>query len=104
LESTLKIICHEQKWPFDETDTAKNLLDVVFKHGLVSKHLQNAFGGLRAILENAVPTTRNRMSGHGAGVTPVAIPAHLAGYVLHITASSILFLVEAEKELSTGRR
>jgi hypothetical protein len=28
-ESTLKIICKKQKWPFKDTDTAKALIDVV---------------------------------------------------------------------------
>jgi len=44
-------------------------------------------------------TVRNRQSGHGAGLTPRTIPRQLAAYVLHLTASSILFLVESEKAL-----
>jgi hypothetical protein len=99
LESTLKVICTRRKWAFDEKHTAKNLLDVVFAHELMPNHLESTFGGLRAVLENAVPTTRNRMSAHGAGVTPKDIPPYVAGYVLHVTASSILFLVEADKQL-----
>jgi hypothetical protein len=99
LESTLKVICAKQKWPFNDTDTAKKLLGVIFDNGLIPKDLENAFAGLRAVLENAVPTTRNRMSGHGAGAKPKSIPAYLAAYVLHVTASSILFLTEAEKQL-----
>jgi len=102
LESTLKVICHTREWPYDQKDTAKRLLDTVFQNGLIPEHLQSTFGGLRAILENAVPTTRNRMSGHGAGVKPIEIPSHLASYVLHVTAASIVMLVEAEKQLEKG--
>ena len=98
-ESTLKVICKHQRWPFKETDTAKTLLDAVFKNGLVPEYLQGKFAGLRSVLEGAIPTARSRESAHGAGEAPKRVPRHLASYVLHLTASSVLFLVEAEKVL-----
>jgi hypothetical protein len=100
LESTLKVICQTRRWPFKETDTAKTLLDIVFANNLIPDYMQSQFGGLRSVLESGVPTTRSRESAHGAGATPRAIPAHLAAYVLHQTAASILFLAEAEKQLA----
>lgn len=96
LESTLKVICKGRKWAYKDTDTAKPLLDVVFTHGLIPGYLEGKFTALRQVLESGVPTTRNRESGHGAGSAPKQVPKHLAGYVLHLTASSILFLAESD--------
>ena len=99
-ESTLKVICQAQRWQFEETDTAKTLLDVAFAKNLIPPYMQSQFGGLRSILESGVPTTRSRTSAHGSGAVPKVVPPHLAGYVLHLTASSIVFLAEAEKQLT----
>jgi hypothetical protein len=99
LESVLKVICAKRKWPYKETDAAKALLDIVFAQGLVPSYQQSGFAGLRSLLESGVPTTRSRTSAHGTGAAPKKIPLHLAAFVLHQTASSILFLVEAEKAL-----
>lgn len=99
LESTLKVICKKRGWAFKETDTAKALLDTVFANRLVPEFLQGEFTALRAAIESGVPTTRNRTSGHGAGSVPKTVPPHLASYILHLTAASILFLTDAEKHL-----
>ena len=98
-ESTMKAICDRRKWPYGANDTAKPLIDVLFKHKLVPDYLQSEFSALRTVLESGVPTLRNRTSGHGQGTTPVELPAYLASYVLHLTASTILFLCEADKNL-----
>jgi Domain of unknown function (DUF7014)/AbiJ N-terminal domain 4 len=97
LESTLKIICKLRKWPYRETDTAKTLIDVVFANHLVPDWLQSEFSSLRSTLESGVPTGRNRSSGHGQGAAPREVPAHLAAYILHMTATAIVFLVESHK-------
>jgi hypothetical protein len=98
-ESTLKVICRTQSWPFDDRATAKALLDIVFERGLIRAYLQSEFSGLRAMLESGVPTVRSRMSAHGTGAEPKPVPAHLAGFVLDMAASSIVFLLEAESQL-----
>ena len=95
LESTLKVICTRKEWSFSERDTASKLIQIVFGHGLIPNYLQSQFNGLRTILEGGVPTIRNRDSGHGTGTTPRQVPAHLAAYSLHLTASAIVFLAEA---------
>jgi hypothetical protein len=100
LESTLKGICKKRGWAYNkDKDTAKALLDLVFSNGLVPPFLQSSFASLRALLESSIPTSRNRTSGHGQGATPVAVPDHLAAYVLHMTASSIVFLIECDKAI-----
>ena len=99
LESTLKVICGRRGWPFKAEATAKELIGIVFKEGLVPAYLQSKFTALRSVLESGVPTVRNRSGGHGAGATPRQVPTHLAGYVLHLTAAAVVFLAECEKQL-----
>ncbi|WP_443216168.1 DUF7014 domain-containing protein [Rhizobium sp. CF122] len=45
------------------------------------------------------PTGRNKLSGHGQGATPKAVPDYLTAYMLHMTASTLVFLTTAEEEL-----
>lgn len=99
-ESTMKAICDIRKWAYSRNDTAKKLIDVCFQNGLVPAYLQSQFSSLRAGLESGIPTVRNRLGGHGQGATQVVVPQYLAGYLLHLTATTILFLVEAEKNSS----
>jgi hypothetical protein len=98
-ESTLKTICKKRGWTYDPTDTAKKLLDVCFANSLLPPYLQSQYSSLRTLLESAVPTLRNKTSGHGQGAQPVALPQHVAAYGLHLAAASILFVVTAEKAL-----
>ena len=97
LESTLKIICRKKGWSFDEKDTAKKLIAIVFDQGLIPKYLQCEFSSLRSVLESGIPTIRNKESAHGRGDKSRNVPAYLAAYVLHLTASTIVFLVEASR-------
>ena len=98
LESTLKVICKRKRWSFSERDVASKLIQIVFDRGLIPNYLESQFNGLRTILEGGVPAIRNRDSGHGTGTTPRQVPAHLAAYALHQTASAIVFLAEAAKK------
>jgi hypothetical protein len=91
-ESTMKAICEKRKWTFKPTDTAKALIDVCLQKKLVPEFL-------RSSLESGIPTIRNKLSGHGQGATVVEVPQHYASYMLHLTATTIQFLVEAEKDL-----
>lgn len=99
LESTLKVICTKRGWTYNQTDAAKALLNVAFTNGLVPTYLQTEFSALRATIESGVPTVRNKQSGHGAGLQPRELPEHLVSYVLHLTASTLLFLVNSEAAL-----
>ena len=97
-ESTLKSICTLRGWPYDpDKDTAKKLLDIVMNNGLIPEFLKTSFAGIRSVLEATVPTVRSRTSAHGQGPVPKDVPAYFAAYVLHVTASSIVFLVEAHR-------
>jgi hypothetical protein len=98
-ESTMKAICTKRKWAFKSNDTASALIDVCLKNDLIPPLIQSHIGAVRAALESGIPTIRNRMSGHGQGVQVVAVPPHYASYMLHLTATTIQFLVESEKAL-----
>jgi hypothetical protein len=100
LESAMKAICEKRKWPYNKTDTANKLIETCFQNDLIPSLWQSHFSALRATLESGVPTARNVMGGHGDGTTPTQVPQHLAAYCLHMTASTLVFLIEAEKSLA----
>ncbi len=98
-ESTMKIICNTRGWIYQPTDTAKKLIDVCFQNNLIPAYLQTQFHSLRSNFESGVPTVRNKNAGHGQGSQQINVPQYFAAYQLHMTASTILFLLEAEKAL-----
>jgi len=98
-ESTMKIICAKRKWTVDKNATASALVKACLDNGLVPEFWQGHIGGLKNLLESAIPTPRNKLGGHGAGAASHAVSEPLARYVLNMTASTILFLTEAEEKL-----
>jgi len=100
-ESTMKTICEKRKWGNDTKKyTANKLIELMFKNKLVPDFWQTNMSSLRSLLEGGVPTGRNRLGGHGQGDEIVDVPQHIASYILHMTASTIVFLVESEKSLN----
>jgi hypothetical protein len=99
LESVMKAICAKRSWAHDPHATAKALLDMLFEKRLIPEFWSSHFSGLRSTLEGGVPTGRNRLGGHGQGSQVVTVPEYLVAYVLHLTASAIVLLAEAEKAL-----
>jgi AbiJ N-terminal domain 4 len=98
-ESTMKAICTKRKWAFKSTDTAKALIEVCFREDLVPSLMQSHISGIRSTLESGIPTIRNKLSGHGQGPAVVDVPPHYASYMLHLTATTIQFLIESEKAM-----
>ncbi len=99
-ESTMKAICDKRKWQYQQSATAKALIQVCFDKGLVPQFWQQQLSSLRSILESSIPTGRNKLSGHGQGSTPTVVPDYLVAYMLHMTASTLVFLTTAEKNLA----
>jgi len=99
LESVMKAICCKRKWKHDPNASCKSLLQTLFEQGLIPPFLNAHFSALRSTLESGVPTARNKLGGHGQGTEVVHVPEFLVAYVLHLTASAIVFLVAAEKAL-----
>ncbi len=98
-ESTMKAICEKRGWIFSPKSTAKDLIQICLENELVPKYWQQHFSCLRAGLESGIPTARNRTSGHGQGVQPTEVPEEIASYMLHMTASTILFLARSEERI-----
>lgn len=99
IESVIKTICDKRSWPYDSKASCKDLLDICFANGLIPTFWSNHFSGLRSTLEGGVPTARNRLGGHGQGATVSEVPGYISAYAIHLTASAIVFLVEADRAL-----
>lgn len=97
LESTLKIICQINGWDIKPKDGASRLIDKCLKNGLLPPYLETQFTSLKSVLESGIPTIRNNTSGHGQGSETIKVPEYLAQYTLNLTASAIVFLVNAHK-------
>ncbi|MBB6130285.1 STM4504/CBY_0614 family protein [Mucilaginibacter lappiensis] len=93
-ESTMKIICIEKGWPYNETDPAKKLIQICFQNGLVPTFTQNQFTSLQNLLESGIPPLRNKLGGHGQGQTPTPVDDKTTRYGLNLTGSNIIFLIE----------
>ena len=93
-ESTMKIICKEKGWSYNETDTAKKLIQICFQNGLVPTFTQNQFTSLQNLLESGIPTIRNKLGGHGQGQIPQKVDDEMTRYGLNLTGTNIIFLVE----------
>jgi hypothetical protein len=94
-ESTMKAICDSKGWAYESKFPAKDLVNVCFKNNLIDEFWQTHISSLRGTLENGINTARNKLGAHGQGSTPREVPRELVAYVLHMTAATIVFLIEA---------
>jgi hypothetical protein len=99
LESTMKTICEHQGWKYESTDAAKKLISICFQNNLIPTYLETQFSALRQNIESGIPTIRNKLGGHGQSSQQITVPEYFASYQLNMTASTILFLVQAENSL-----
>ncbi len=99
-KSTMKAICDKRGWSYPPNATAKALIQLCFDNNLIPSFWQQQFSSLRSMLEGGIPTGRNKLSGHGQGAVPTEVPDYLVAYMLHMTASTLVFLTTAEKELA----
>jgi hypothetical protein len=98
-ESTMKAIGAARKWTHPPNATARPLIELLLKNGLIPSELESHFTGLRSAMESGLPTLANSTSRHGQGAVAKTVPPHFANYALHLTASNIVFLVEAHNRL-----
>ncbi|MGW7773264.1 STM4504/CBY_0614 family protein [Pseudomonas machongensis] len=103
-ESMMKAICDIRGWEYAVSATASKLIQVLFENELVPAYWQQSLTSLRSTLESSVPTGRNRLSGHGQGSTPIEVPDHLTAYMLHMTASCLVFLAQSNAALDVAPR
>lgn len=97
-ESTIKIICKENNWTFNQTDTAKPLINILLTNNFLPSYNESSLNALKQLLEGTVPTVRNKNSAHGAGNTSIIVPDFLANYMLYITGATIRLLVDTQNE------
>lgn len=101
-ESVMKVICSEMGYEYDaDKDTAKNLIAHLEKNAFYPPSLNNHITNIRTTLESALPTVRNKKSGHGAGTASTYISDAFADYALHLAATNIVFLVDLFNEKKT---
>ncbi|MEE8657740.1 Abi-C domain-containing protein [Acetobacteraceae bacterium EV16G] len=96
-ESTMKSICASRGWKVESTDATKKLVETLFKNQLLPEYLETYFTSLQTLLRNGVTSVRNKTAAHGQGPEIRDVPEYLARYTLHLTASNILFLVDAAR-------
>jgi hypothetical protein len=93
-ESTMKIICKKKKFQVNDNATAKELVAKFFKENYIPQYLQSNFTSLQSLIESGVPTIRNKLSAHGQGDKEINPDDNITEYVIHLTASNILFLTK----------
>lgn len=98
-ESMMKAICKKRDWTYKKDATAKQLIQVCMDKGLIPAYWQSQYASLSSLLESSIPTGRNKESGHGQGAETTTVPDYLVAYMLHMTASAIVFFGEAEAKL-----
>ncbi|TDT63345.1 STM4504/CBY_0614 family protein [Fonticella tunisiensis] len=96
-ESTMKTICRRCNIIYEEHYTASKLISILINNGIIPSYLNNHFTGLRTTLESGLPTLRNKTSGHGQGENLIEIPSYFASYAINLTATNIIFLINAFK-------
>ncbi len=98
-ESTMKIILDKRDWEYGKKDTSRRLIDCCLANELIPTFWTDHFNSLSNMLTSSIGTPRNKLSGHGKGNDEIEVPEHLIQYVLHMTASTIVFLIKAEEAL-----
>ncbi|QWL58193.1 hypothetical protein HQ400_07700 [Aeromonas jandaei] len=100
-ESMLKAIHEKRGWAYDKhKDTANKLILSCVDKGLFPSFQQDQLMQVGKILECGVPTIRNKTAGHGQGHEVTEVPEHLVSYMIHLTATNLLFLAKADEQLA----
>lgn len=94
-ESTLKIICDNNNWKYQNKDGYERLVDICYENHFLDDFIVNEFTSLRGILKS-MSAVRNKFTSHGKGNFNQDIPTYLVKHALNITGSCILFLIESQ--------
>lgn len=100
-ESTLKTILDLQKVAYDEARDKIPQLVLKIKNNanIIDSNLQSTFDSFWSVLQNGPPTIRNQPGiGHGQGLDIKDIEKSYADFVLRLTGTYIVFLIERYKE------
>ena len=98
-ESTMKVICSKRKWTVDKNAPASTLVKACLDNGFISFFGKATLVALRACSNPPFqPREQAKRTRSGNGGRPQC-PGEPARYVLNMTASTILFLAEADRKL-----
>ena len=97
-ESTMKIICNKRGYPYyNDQDDVKKLLQRLKDNKFFPLFLEDHLNHLVGLLQG-IGTVGNKRGSHGKGTSNELIPLYVTSYLLHATASAILFFSEIEKD------
>jgi AbiJ-like protein/uncharacterized protein DUF7014 len=91
-KNTIKAICDNNKWPYKSKATIRQLIDICLEKELIPVLWQTQMESLSSLLENGVAIC-------GQKSIPADAPDPVLVYVLNMTAATIVFLGESEKDL-----
>lgn len=97
LENTIKIICDLNKWPYTDRDTTGKLLNICKDNKLFEDFFDEEGKTLVKILCEGATRLRNGKTGHGSGAKEKDVPDFYVDYMIHTTATVIIFLINANE-------
>ena len=97
-ESLLKSICNECEWEYDPNNRASDLIKIIHKNGLFPVGMEKTIDNYIMTLKTGVPELRNHFGGHGSSSQSSSPSIYMAEYVLHLTATNIVFLYNAFRD------
>lgn len=97
VESTIKIICDINSFGLPAFHSLKPLISRLIDNNFLPQYNEKPIEGLDNILRT-IGNIRNENGGHGAGVEKRKIDQSLITYAMHSTASTLLFLLQRQKE------
>jgi len=97
-ESLLKSICNECEWEYDPNNRASDLIKIIHKNGLFPVGMEKTIDSYIMTLKTGVPELRNHFGGHGSSSQSPSPSIYMAEYVLHLTATNIVFLYNAFRD------
>ncbi len=92
-ESLLKSICNECEWEYDPNNRASDLIKIIHKNGLFPVGMEKTIDSYIMTLKTGVPELRSHFGGHGSSSQSPSPSIYMAEYVLHLTATNIVFFI-----------
>lgn len=98
VEAVMKAICDKRGWAVSGNATYGDLVKVCFNNNIIDPIWRGHFDNLEKLIKSGIPPARNIKAAH-ASTTVAPIPQPIVSYVLHMTASTVVFLADSEKLL-----
>ena len=97
LESTIKIICSELRYPFNPKHQLYSLVKTLFDNDFFDFFTKDQNDSLKDILSKATGFIRNSAASHGDGTIEKIVNDVTCKYVLNMTSVYIMYLVDIYK-------